>query len=119
MEVALEAGADDLQSDDARSSRSTPRPDAFEQVREALEKNKIPTVKPSSARSIQLRHARRAEVQADDASRYGMLDDQDDVQNVYTNTDIPDEFTEESRSYQLSVRLSVVGCGRRRQPTDN
>src|SRR4029077_20787444 len=44
MEIALEAGADDLQTDDAEINEVYTTPEAFEQVRQALEKNKIPTV---------------------------------------------------------------------------
>ena len=44
MEVALEAGADDLQTEDADVFEIYTSPEAFEQVREALEKNKIATV---------------------------------------------------------------------------
>src|SRR5436853_3053605 len=44
MELALEAGADDLQSGDTAVFEIYTSPDAFDQVREALEKNKIPTV---------------------------------------------------------------------------
>jgi len=44
MEIALEAGADDLQTEDADVFEIYTTPEAFEQVRQALEKNKIPTV---------------------------------------------------------------------------
>ena len=43
MEVALEAGADDLQSE-SEMFEIFASPDAFETVRQALEKNSIPTV---------------------------------------------------------------------------
>ena len=44
MEVALEAGADDLQTDDPDAYEIYTAPDTFEAVRQALEKNKIETV---------------------------------------------------------------------------
>src|SRR5438876_1794935 len=44
MEIALEAGADDLQSDNPDAYEVYTSPDSFEQVRQALEKSSIPTV---------------------------------------------------------------------------
>jgi len=44
MEVALEAGADDLQTDDPEAYEIYTSPENFEQVRQALEKNNIPTI---------------------------------------------------------------------------
>src|SRR4051794_38314804 len=44
MEIALEAGADDLQSEDADVFEIYTAPENFEAVRQALEKNKIATV---------------------------------------------------------------------------
>src|SRR5207237_4608069 len=44
MEVVLEAGADDLQTEEADVFEVYTSPEAFEGVREALEKNKIATV---------------------------------------------------------------------------
>jgi YebC/PmpR family DNA-binding regulatory protein len=95
MEVALEAGADDLQSDDAEVFEIYTASDAFEQVREALEKNKIATVEAKLGQ-IPSNYVTLDEQKSKQMMRLmEMLDDQDDVQNVYTNADIPDEFTEE------------------------
>src|SRR5947199_6259328 len=44
MEIALEAGADDLQTDDAEAYEIYTTPEAFEPVRQALENAKIPTM---------------------------------------------------------------------------
>src|SRR4051795_10559126 len=44
MEIALEAGADDLQSDDPDAYEIYTSPEAFESVRQALENNKIATI---------------------------------------------------------------------------
>jgi YebC/PmpR family DNA-binding regulatory protein len=95
MEVALEAGADDLQSDDAEIFEIYTASDSFEQVREALEKNKIPTVEAKLGQ-IPSNYVTLDEAKAKQMMRLmEMLDDQDDVQNVYTNADIPDELMEE------------------------
>ena len=95
MEVALEAGADDLQSGDPEAFEIYTSPDAFEQVREALEKNKIPTVEAKigqiASNSISLDEQKAKSM----IRLMEMLDDQDDVQNVWTNFDAPDEMMEE------------------------
>ena len=95
MEVALEAGADDLQSGDPEVFEVYTSPDAFEQVREALEKNKIPTVEAKmgqiASNSISLDEQKAKSM----IRLMEMLDDHDDVQNVWTNFDAPDEIDEE------------------------
>jgi YebC/PmpR family DNA-binding regulatory protein len=95
MEVALEAGADDLQTLDADIYEIYTTPDAFEQVRAALEKNKIPTVEAKigqiPANLVKLDDQKSKQMMR----LLEMLDDQDDVQNVWTNFDIPEEMMEE------------------------
>lgn len=94
MEVALEAGADDLQTDDAEIFEIYTAPDAFEGVRTALEAAKIPTVEakldliPSTYVSVD-------ETKSKAIMRLlEMLDDHDDSQAVYSNFDIPAEMME-------------------------
>ncbi len=95
MEIALEAGADDLQTEDADVFEIYTTPEAFEQVRQALEKNKIPTVEAKLG-MIPANYVKLDEQKSKQMMRLmEMLDDQDDVQNVYTNFDIPDEMLEE------------------------
>jgi YebC/PmpR family DNA-binding regulatory protein len=95
MEIALEAGADDLQTDDAEINEVYTSPEAFEQVRQALEKNKIPTVEAKLG-MIPSNYVKLDEAKSKQMMRLmEMLDDQDDVQNVYTNADIPEELMEE------------------------
>ncbi len=95
MEIALEAGADDLQSEDADVFEIYTTPEAFEQVRQVLEKNKIPTVEAKLG-MIPANYIKLDEQKSKQMMRLmEMLDDQDDVQNVYTNFDIPDELLEE------------------------
>jgi YebC/PmpR family DNA-binding regulatory protein len=95
MEVALEACADDLQTLDSDIYEIYTAPDAFEQVRAALEKNKVPTVEAKigqiPANLVKLDDQKSKQMMR----LLEMLDDQDDVQNVWTNFDIPEEMMEE------------------------
>ncbi len=95
MELALEAGADDLQSSDPEVFELYTTPANFEAVRQMLEKNKIETLEaklgqiPANTVSID-------EVKARGMMRLlEMLDDHDDVQNVWSNADMPHEIDEE------------------------
>jgi len=93
MEIALEAGADDLQSNpDAFEVYSSP--DSFDQVRAALEKNNISTIEAKIGQMPQ-NYVKLDEAKAKQTMRLlEMLDDQDDVQNVWSNFDIPAEMME-------------------------
>ena len=94
MEVAIEAGADDLQSDDADVYEIYTSSETFEAVRQALESNKIPTVEaklgmiPANYVSLDENKSRQA------MKLLEALDDHDDVQNVWSNFDIPAEMME-------------------------
>ncbi len=96
MEIVLEAGADDLQSDDNEVFEVYTSPETFEPVRQALESNKIPTVQakldmiPSNYVSLDENKARQA------IKLIELLDEHEDVQNVWTNFDIPAEMMEEA-----------------------
>ena len=95
MEVVLEAGADDLQTGDADIYEIYTTTDAFEQVRLALEKSKIPTVEAKIGQ-IPANYVTLDEQKSKQMMRLmEMLDDQDDVQNVWTNFDVPDEMLDE------------------------
>jgi YebC/PmpR family DNA-binding regulatory protein len=93
MEIVLEAGADDLQTNpDAYEVYTTP--ESFEQVRQALEKNNTPTVEAKIGQ-IPSMYVKLDEQKAKQAMRLlEMLDEQDDVQNVWSNFDIPAEMME-------------------------
>lgn len=94
MEVVLEAGADDLQTENPEAYEVISSPDNFEQVRQTLEKNSIPTVE---AKIVQIpsMYVKLDEQKAKQTMRLlEMLDDQDDVQNVWSNFDIPAEMME-------------------------
>jgi YebC/PmpR family DNA-binding regulatory protein len=96
MEVALEAGADDLQTEDADAFEIYTTPDNFEAVRQALETSKIPTVE------AKLGMIPANYVSVDDSKSKAimklleLLDDHDDVQNVWSNFDIPAEMMSEA-----------------------
>jgi YebC/PmpR family DNA-binding regulatory protein len=94
MEVALEAGADDLQTDDPDTFEIYSSPEAFEQVRQALEKNNIPTIEAKLGQ-IPSNYVKLDEAKAKQMIRLmESLDDHDDVQNVWSNFDIPEEMME-------------------------
>ena len=94
MEVALEAGADDLQTE-AEGYEIYTSPENFEQVRQALEKNNIPTVEAKLGQ-IPSNYVSLDEGKAKSMMRLiEMLDDHEDVQNVWTNFDMPEELENE------------------------
>ncbi len=92
MEIVLEAGADDLQTEDADAFEVYTSPEAFEQVRQALEKNNIPTIEaklgqiPSNYVKLEDQKARQM------MKLMEALDDHDDVQNVWSNFNVPEEM---------------------------
>ena len=94
MEIALEAGADDLKADDPDAFEIYATPEAFEQVRQALEKNNIPTIEAKLGQ-IPANYVKLDEQKSKQTIRLlEMLDDHDDVQNVWSNVDIPEEMLE-------------------------
>jgi YebC/PmpR family DNA-binding regulatory protein len=94
MEVALEAGADDLKTDDADVFEIYTSPESFEAVRQALESNKIATVE-AKLDMIPSTYVALDDVKGKAMMRLlEMLDDHDDSQNVYSNFDIPAEMME-------------------------
>jgi YebC/PmpR family DNA-binding regulatory protein len=94
MEIALEAGADDLQSDDPETYDIYTTPENFEPVRQALEKAGIATVEaklgmiPQNYITLDENKSRQV------MKLLEALDDHDDVQNVWSNFDIPAEMME-------------------------
>ncbi|MBD3391659.1 MAG: YebC/PmpR family DNA-binding transcriptional regulator [Chitinivibrionales bacterium] len=89
MEIALEAGADDMVLDGDTFEIST-EPPAFESVREALEKA---GVKPESAELTKIPE-NTVKVEGETAARVlkmlEMLDELDDTQRVYSNFEMSD-----------------------------
>ena len=90
MEIAVGAGADDYESDGEEWSITTP-PEQLATVVDALEAAKIPTKTsnivyvPKSKKEVTGRDAELAMKLAD------AIDDNDDVQNVFSDFDISDE----------------------------
>ena len=95
MDVALEAGADDIKSD-AEYFEVTCDVANFENVKKAVEAKKIPV---NSAEVTMLPNS-TVRVIGEDAKQVLALmesiEDHEDVQNVYANFDIPDEEIEKN-----------------------
>jgi YebC/PmpR family DNA-binding regulatory protein len=93
MELALEAGADDVSSDDTSFVVAT-TPDAFEAVRAALEAAKLAiasaevSMVPQNTLSLTGQHAEHTLKLLDE------LEDHDDVQDVASNIDVPQDELE-------------------------
>lgn len=92
MAAALEAGADDVIAHDDGSLEVLTSPIAFAEVKEAIQKAGLT---PESA-EVTMRASTSAALGLDDAQKMvrllEMLEDLDDVQNVYSNAGIPDEI---------------------------
>ena len=90
MEVAIEAGADDVITGDDGSVEVTCAPGEFDQVRAALE---AAGLKPEIA-EITMKPENEIELRGDEAASMQKLLDAienlDDVQNVYTNAVLPE-----------------------------
>ncbi len=90
MELALEAGADDLQNNEDHFEIFTSM-EEFHNVCKALEEKNIPTISaelaqiPDNTMEVDEKHARSILKLID------LLEDNDDVQKVYSNFDISDE----------------------------
>ncbi|MBI5552018.1 MAG: YebC/PmpR family DNA-binding transcriptional regulator [Desulfobacterales bacterium] len=91
MEVALEAGAEDVR-DDGDSFEIITDPDTFEDVKASIEAKGITLVDPEVTMVPQT----MTPVEGETAQRLirliEALEDLDDVQKVYTNADLPDDL---------------------------
>lgn len=93
MELVLEAGAEDLKTDD-HVFEIISSPNDFEKVQKALEDAKIETVS-AELTSIPENTVRIEEGRAEKMLKLmELLEDHDDVQAVHANFDIPDEVME-------------------------
>ena len=92
MELALEAGAEDIVTNDDGSVDVLCAPAEFPAVRDALQAGGL---EPELA-EVTMRASMSADLDADGASSMikllEMLEDLDDVQNVYSNADISDDI---------------------------
>ena len=88
MEVALEAGAEDVITGDDGAIEVLTAPGDLEQVREALEKAGL----KAELAEVTMRPENTIELAGDEGQRMqkllDMLEDLDDVQNVYSNAEI-------------------------------
>ncbi len=91
MEVALDAGADDVVTGDDGSIEVLTPPAVFEAVRDALDAAGL----KSEVAEVTMRAENTVELAGDDAQRMRKLldaiEDIDDVQDVYHNADLGDE----------------------------
>ncbi len=90
MEVALESGADDIVNNDDGSVDVICQPDTFMQLQEALKQAEL----EASFAEVSMRPGTMAAVSDKDAEKIirliDVLEELDDVQNVYSNADFPD-----------------------------
>ena len=90
MEIAIDAGAEDVQEDEI-SFEVTTAPEDFEAVKAAIDQASIPfveaeiTMLPQSTTNLVGKEAEQM------VKLMEALEDCEDVQKVYTNADIPDE----------------------------
>jgi len=94
MEIALEAGADDVEANDDGSIDVTTSFENFLAVRDAM---LAAGLEPVHAETTMV-PSTRVELDRENAEKIlalvDMLEDLDDVQNVYTNAEIPEEILE-------------------------
>ena len=92
LEIALAAGADDMQNT-GRVYEITCAPSAYEQLKRTLQEKEIPTevaeISMVPQNTIAVNDAAAA---SKIISLMETLEDHDDVQNTYSNFDIPDEI---------------------------
>ncbi|MDP4534807.1 YebC/PmpR family DNA-binding transcriptional regulator [Alkalimonas collagenimarina] len=92
MEAALEAGADDVQTHEDGSIDVLTSPDSYSDVKDAL---LAAGFAPGNAEITQV-PSTKAELDAEQAKKFfkmlDMLEDLDDVQNVFHNADISDDI---------------------------
>lgn len=95
MNIALEAGAEDLKSDDEKVYEITTRPQDLEAVKNALAERKIPIQSSESTMipTTTIKITDKATANTILSLMEG-LEEHDDVQHVYANFDIPDALIE-------------------------
>jgi YebC/PmpR family DNA-binding regulatory protein len=95
MEAALEAGAEDVESSDDGSIEVSTTPESFTTVKEAMFAAGLET----DMAEITMNPATVVELELADAEKVmrliDMLEDLDDVQNVYTNADFSEEVMQQ------------------------
>src|SRR5690606_17642996 len=108
MEIALEAGADDVEANDDGSIDVTTSFENFLAVKDAMlaaglepvhaETTMVPSTRVEHHAETTMVPSTRVELDRENAEKIlalvDMLEDLDDVQNVYTNAEIPEEILE-------------------------
>ena len=91
MEAAIDAGAEDVVADDDGSIEVLTSPDDFERVRDAM----IAVGMESESAQVTMRASTSAELGVKEATSMikmlDVLEDLDDVQEVYSNADISED----------------------------
>ena len=94
MMIALDAGAEDFSSDEEEVFVVTTTPEDFGKVREALEAAGIEFLEAS----VKMIPDTYTEIGQDDAKKFqkmlDLLEDDDDVQDVYHNAEFPEGWYE-------------------------
>ena len=94
MEIALESGADDIVNNDDGSVDVVCQPDAFVGLQDALNEAGL----AASFSEVSMRAGTMATVSEKDAEKIirliDVLEELDDVQNVYSNADFPEGVLE-------------------------
>lgn len=95
MSAALDAGAEDMKNDAAEDNYEViTAPEDFDAVKDAIDKAGIP-IESAEVTMLPKNYVVLDEKSAEQMVRLmDALDDNDDVQNVYANFDIPDEVAE-------------------------
>jgi len=92
MEVALDAGAQDVQTLEDGTIEVTCAPEDFEAINAAMKKNNL----LSEHAAVSMVASVQVEVEGEEAEKLvkllEMLEDLEDVQNVYSNAEIPAEY---------------------------
>ncbi len=94
MTVALDAGAEDINSDDPDVFEVSTLPADFEKVKKALEAAKIPAVSAEVTMLPKTYVKLTGTAATQMLALMNALEDHDDVKNVYANFDIPKEIIE-------------------------
>lgn len=96
MDIILEAGADDLKDEGDYFEVTAPL-DKFETVRKTMESSNLPDIKIENA-SLQYVAKTTTKVEGREAEQtiklISVVEDNDDVQNVYSNADIDEKVME-------------------------
>ena len=97
MEIALECGADDVTEDESTNIVSRLIPKSFYAVKDEIDKRKdLPPYVVAEISMIPQNTVKLVGKEAEQMLRLmEALEDSDDVQNVYSNFDIPDEMMNE------------------------